>query len=149
VSGQQPIRFPILGLCRGHHVSGQFGAGRLLVPADPLEVVANVLLVKRWLRPSRCITGGGPKSGRIRRQGFVDPDQFIADQPEFKLCVREQYAARLRVCCRPPVKFQADRSKLLCTLATNARDRLVEGDIFVVSCRGFCGGRKNGRRQPV
>ena len=113
VARQQPVGFPVLGLCRGDHVRGQFRPGRLLVPADAFEVVADVLLVERRLRPAGRVALGGPEARRIRRQRFVNPDQFVADQPELKLGIGQQDAARLGIGRGATVDLQADVAKLL------------------------------------
>jgi hypothetical protein len=46
----------------------------LFVPADALEIVADVLLVEARLRAAGLVFIGGPEARGIWGEGFVDPD---------------------------------------------------------------------------
>ena len=60
--------------------------GRLLVPADRLEVVAHELLVEARLRPAGLIAVGRPEARRVGRQHLVDQrSSSLAAQPNSNL----------------------------------------------------------------
>ena len=44
---------------------------RPFIPADPFQIIADVLLVERSLGLARSIFCRWPKTRRIRRQGFI------------------------------------------------------------------------------
>src|SRR5271170_4595488 len=90
------VGLPVFSLRRFHYVCGKLWAGRLLVPADALEIVAHELLIERWLCFARRVLIGWPKARRIGRQGFINPDDFIADQAEFEFRVSDNNSA---LCC--------------------------------------------------
>src|ERR1700690_671409 len=68
----------------GHHVGGQRGARRELIPANPLEIIAHVLLVEGRLRSSRRIGICRPETRGVRRQRFVNPDELFAQHSKFE-----------------------------------------------------------------
>ncbi len=57
--------------------------------------------------------GGGPEARRIRREGFVDPDQFIVEQAKFEFRVGEDDATRFRIGSSVTVDFQANGADFL------------------------------------
>src|SRR5215469_15632849 len=87
------IGFPVFVPRASHYVRGQCGRGRLLVPADALEVVADELLIEGRLRLAGRIEVRGPEARRIGSESFVDPDELTADEAEFEFCVSDDDAA--------------------------------------------------------
>ena len=72
------IGFSIFLLSRHHDFRRKRRRRWLLVPSDFLEVIPHVLLIKRRLRFAGSVLIRGPEARRIRRERFVNPDQFIA-----------------------------------------------------------------------
>jgi hypothetical protein len=107
VAGDALIGFPILVPRPGDHVGGQRGRGRLLVPTDALEVVADELLIERRLRLAGRVEVRGPEPRRIGSKGLVDPNQFVADEAEFEFCVGDDDAAGGSVFGGAPIDFKA------------------------------------------
>ena len=68
---------------------GSFGAGRLLVPVERLEVVAHELLVEGGRADALAVGVGGPEARGVRRQHLVDQHQLTVGVP-----------ARIRTWCR-------------------------------------------------
>lgn len=61
-SGQQSMRFEILGACSSHDVVGERRCRRSLVPVESLEVIPNELLVERIGRSARLVSIGRPEA---------------------------------------------------------------------------------------
>src|SRR6185295_3828045 len=72
--GQAPERLDVLFSRVKDDLVGQRRHGRLLVPADPLEVVADELFVEARLRSARRILIARPETRRVRRERLVDED---------------------------------------------------------------------------
>src|SRR6516165_159955 len=84
----------------------QSGRGRLLIPMDRLEVIADVLLVVGGLRAPRLIRIRGPKTGRIRRQHLVGQHDLAVNQAKFEFGVRDDNATLAGVIGGAPVQLQ-------------------------------------------
>ena len=103
-SGQAPKRLEIL-VARAHDdIVGQRRHRRLLVPADPLEIVAHVLLVEARLRAARARTGPSARSATSRASctssiRISSPRRVaaIGSEAELELRVGQDDAARLGV----------------------------------------------------
>ncbi len=104
-SCQDAKRLPVLGACGVDDLGRKLRAGRGFRPANSLEIVAHKLFVERRLRTAGIVFCGGPKAGGIRRQGFVDPQELIIQEAEFKFRVGEDDAARL--CVSLPISVAA------------------------------------------
>src|SRR6266849_2241138 len=76
---QDAISFPVLGASGFDDLRRQLRAGRGFRPLHSLEIVANKLFVKRCLGTAGAVMCGGPETGGIRREGFVDPDQIVVE----------------------------------------------------------------------
>src|SRR5262245_47683952 len=100
-SDELPARQPAMGVeifvARPlHHVVGERGYRRLLVPANRLEVVAHELLVEARLRAARTPLVGGPETRGVGRHHLVDENELLARcDAELELGVGEDDAARL------------------------------------------------------
>ena len=78
----------------------------MLIPSDPFEVIADILLVVRGLRAAGLVTVRWPKTRGIRCQGFVNPNEFVSDEAKFKLGVRQNNSARFGIRCRATVNLR-------------------------------------------
>src|SRR5512132_2354460 len=76
-TGQQPEGLQVLVSRAQHDLVGERRDGRLLVPVDLLEVIADELLVEARLRLPRHVLRPGPEARRIRRQRLVDQDEVL------------------------------------------------------------------------
>ena len=56
------IGFPVLCTRCFNHFGGEYRTGRLLVPSDPFEVVADILLVERRLRAAGLVAFRWPET---------------------------------------------------------------------------------------
>ena len=97
-AAQEPERLDVFLARLLDDVAGERGHGRLLVPADRLEVVAHELLVEARLRTTRRIVVARPEARRIGRQRLVDEDDLIpagavGDAAEFEFRVGDDDAA--------------------------------------------------------
>ena len=63
------------------------------VPSEAGHVVSDKLFVKARLGPTRLITSLRPVARRIRREEFVDEEQFVPQQAKFKLGVSQDEPA--------------------------------------------------------
>ena len=107
MAGNALVRFPVFVSRAGDDVRRQRRSRRLLVPADPLEIVAHVLLVERRLRLAGSVLIGRPETRRIGRERFVDPDELPAQQAEFKFRIGDDDASLGGVLGRALVQRQA------------------------------------------
>src|SRR5260370_24487838 len=110
--GQDAIGFPVFGASSFNDLGRKLRAGRGFRPLHSLEVVANKLFVKRSLRTAGAVVGGGPEARRISSEGFVDPDQFIVEQPKFEFRVGEDDATRFRIGSTVTVDFHPNATHL-------------------------------------
>src|SRR6185437_8268721 len=67
VAGQTFVGFAILCARGADDIGGQGRRGRLLVPADPFEIIADVLLIEGWLCFAGFVRIGRPEARRIWR----------------------------------------------------------------------------------
>src|SRR5947209_6668332 len=74
------------------HLRRKRWSWRLLIPADFLEVITNVLLVKRFLRAPAQVLVRRPEAGRIRRQNFVSQSNSLRRSPVLELRIRNDDA---------------------------------------------------------
>src|SRR5207248_5817651 len=91
-SGNQPEGFEVFFARTGYHFVGERGCGRLFVPMDGFEIVADVLLVEGGLRAAGVVGCGGPVAGGVRSEDFVSEKDGVAKQAELKLRVGEDQA---------------------------------------------------------
>src|SRR5438093_9753806 len=70
------------------HLCRKCWSWRLLNPADFLEVITNVLLVKRFLRAPGLVLVRRPEAGRIWRQNFISQSNSLRRSPELELRIR-------------------------------------------------------------
>src|SRR5260370_3346034 len=131
-SGELAVGFAVLGARGRHHILGKFRPRRLLVPTDPLEIVANKLFVVRRLGAAGLITFGRPKTRGVGGQRFVNPDEFVADQAKFELGVGEQDAARLGIGGGAAGNFYADITNAPRKRAAHQHDRLTKPKRFIL-----------------
>src|SRR5215470_14477263 len=83
----------------------------LFVPPDRFQIVANKLLVERFLRTARLILISRPEARRIRSQDLVGKNQALVCVSKFKFSVgNDNAAAGCIICCRS-VNFQAQIAK--------------------------------------
>src|SRR5882724_5472957 len=75
---QPLVRVSVLGPRLRYDFGRQLRPGSLLVPADLLQIITNILLVKRRLRAAGLVTVQRPETRRIRRKRFVNPKQIVA-----------------------------------------------------------------------
>ena len=143
-----PVGFRYFARVAATTSAGSSGPGRLLVPPDAFEVVANILFVKRGLRAAGLVAVRGPEPGRIRRQGLIDPDQLIVRQAEFEFRVCQDDPARLGIGSRASINFQTDGANLFGKFPADSRCRFVKRNILVVAGGGLGGRRENRFRQP-
>src|SRR5262249_14301468 len=87
------------------HFSRQCRSRWLLVPADFLEVIPNVLLVKRFLRLSRLVFVRWPEAGGIWCKHFVGQSDAGRGLAELKLGVGDDYSLRASVVCGGGIKL--------------------------------------------
>src|ERR1700733_1018792 len=78
VPGQPLVGVTVFGPRLCDDLGGQLRPGGLLVPSDFLEIIADELLVKGWLRLADFVGIQWPEARRIRRERFVNPEKFIA-----------------------------------------------------------------------
>jgi len=114
--------------------------GWLFVPVEGLQVIPQILLVVAFLGAAGGVVCHRPEAGGIRRQDFVDEDEFPVDEAELELGVR-QMMPRGSAQRWPAVKGQAD----LPDAGRPAWSRMVagsflEGDVFVVGPQLRLGG---------
>src|SRR5712692_851553 len=149
VSYQDAIGFPVFGTSGFNDFGREFRAGRGFRPLHSLEVVANKLFVKRSLRTAGAVMRGGPETRRIRREGFVDPDQFIIEQAKFEFRVGEDDAARFSIGCGAMVDLQAYSADSVGKVFADERCGLVKGNVLVMAGGGFGCGRKDWFGQAI
>src|SRR5882762_2157525 len=78
--------------------------------------------------PGGAVMRGGPEAGGIRREGFVDPDQFIVKQSKFEFCIGKDDPARFRISRGALVYIQADGSDFFGKRIADEIGRAVERD---------------------
>src|SRR5579872_1385446 len=108
MSGQSLVRLAIFSARSVDNIGRQRRSGRLLRPADTFEIVANKLLIKRWLGLSGLIRIRGPEARRIGSQCFVDPDEFVSNEAEFEFRVGNDDATRGGVLRSATIHFESD-----------------------------------------
>src|SRR3989475_2290274 len=118
---------------------GEWRGGRLLVPAQVLEIVAQVLLVERRLRPSRFIAFEIPETRGIRGHDLIDKDDLTVVKPEFELRVSEDQPTLHRPRSAELIEGEACLLEGLRELLTGPPGQLSARDILVMPSEGFCG----------
>src|SRR5207245_6702317 len=88
-SGEPMISLEIFFARLARHLCRQRWSWRLLVPADFLEVITNVLLVKRFLRAPGLVLVRRPEAGRIRRHTFVSKSSALGRAPDRERRIRD------------------------------------------------------------
>src|SRR5208282_6476021 len=137
VAGYALIGFPVLLPRSGDHVRRERRGRRLFVPADALEIVAHVLLVKRGLRLARRILSRGPEARGVGSQRFIDPDEFVSEEPELEFRVGDDDPVRRRVLGGAAIERETYFPQALGQRAADPGNRLLERDVFIVAGSGF------------
>src|SRR5438132_9637034 len=76
-SGEPMISLEIFFARLTRHLCRQRWSWRLLVPADFLEVITNVLLIKRFLRAPGLVLVRMPEAGRIWGEKFMSKSKSL------------------------------------------------------------------------
>src|SRR6266446_6542167 len=93
-SGEPMISLEIFIARLARHLRRKCWSWRLFVPADFLEVITNVLLVKRFLRAPGLVLVRRPEAGRIWRQNFISQSNSLRRSPELELRIRNDHGAQ-------------------------------------------------------
>src|SRR5205823_12263788 len=88
------------------HFRRKCRCGWLLVPAYLLEVVTNILLVKRFLRLPRPVMVRGPEARGIGSKYLVGQYEALCGPAELKFGVGNDDAAISGVSCRLAINLQ-------------------------------------------
>src|SRR5215471_440939 len=116
---------------------------RLFVPPDRFQIVANKLLVERFLRAAWLIFVSRPEARRIRSQDLVGKNQALVCVSKFKFSVGNDNAtAGCIICCRS-VNFQAQIAKRFRKLRARTLAHLSKRNVFVVTAKCFGSRSKN------
>src|SRR5206468_11992603 len=115
-----------------------------LNPADFLEGITNVLLVKRFLRAPGLVLVRRPEAGRIRRQNFVSQSNSLRRSPELELRIRNDDAPLPRIIRSLAVNLQTQISQLPTEFRTHQLRHLLERNVLVMA-RGSLGRRSEDR----
>src|SRR5580692_12618107 len=142
-SRQLEIGLEILVAGAASHVGRQSRSGWLLVPVNLFEVIANVLLVIRILRPARSVLVGGPEAGRIGGEDFIGKSDALGGASKLKLGVGDYDAALQRVGCRLFVNPQREIAQMAGGFDADDRAHLIEGNVLVVARCGLGRGRED------
>src|SRR6185437_4020943 len=81
--GDHSVRLNVLLARFMRYIFRQTRSGRLLVPLDFFQIVANILLVKRFLRFPRLIFICRPEARRIGCKDLIRKDDALICLPEF------------------------------------------------------------------
>src|SRR2546430_1250328 len=81
-------------LCAGYasHFKGKGRRGRLLIPANFLQIIPNILLIEGFLRLARLIFLSRPEARRIWGEPLVSQGKPRRRAPKLKLCIRNDDA---------------------------------------------------------
>src|SRR5213080_1743400 len=115
------------------HLRRKRWSWRLFVPADFLEVITNVLLVKRFLRAPGLVLVRRPEAGRIWRQNFVSQSNSLGRSPELELRIRDDDAPPPRIIRSLAVNLQTQISQLPTEFRTHQLRHLLERNILVMA----------------
>ena len=96
-ASQPAIRFDVLRARARYHVFRERRHGRLLVPMDLFQVVADELLVEARLRPPGVILVLRPVARGIGCQNLVAENDLAVELSELELRIRKSEAAGKRV----------------------------------------------------
>ncbi len=127
----------------GHDVGRQSGCGRLLVPRESFQVIAHELFVEARLAAAGFVLIGGPETGGIGRQNFVDEDEFAIGQAKFEFGVGDDDAALESIFGGEGINLEAEFFGEFSDFFAGDFTGLFEGDIFVVTGFGFGRGGEN------
>src|ERR1700733_11091992 len=131
-AGEEEVSIQVLTLRFCHDVVGQRGRGRLLVPLNLLEIVADELLVEGGLRSAGLVLVGRPVAGGVGGEDLVGEDDAPRSDAELKLGVGQDDATLGRVGSGAVVDVEAEALELGGGGLADARDHFVEGDVLVV-----------------
>src|SRR5690606_20793726 len=131
-SGQAPVPLEILLTRPRDHVVGERRHGWLLVPANPLEVIADELLIETRLTAPRRVRVPGPEARRVRRQHLVNQQQLGAEQAELELRVSNDDATRVGVLDTARIELQGEVPQTGNEIATDNFASLRLADVLVV-----------------
>src|SRR4029453_6465352 len=145
---QAPERLDVLVSRVKDDLFGQRRPGRLFVPADLLEVVADELFVEAGLRSAGRVLIARPEARRVRRERLVDENHAllvgsgaIGEEAEFELGVGDDDAAGFGVGGAFGVQAEGEIADAIEEGVADHRARLGFGDVDVVAalplgCRG-------------
>src|ERR1700730_8471164 len=120
------------------------GGGRLLLPAEPLEVVPQILFVEGRLRTARPILLQIPEARGIRRHHLIDQDHIPIQQAELELRVSEDQPPLERALASEVVQRQTEPFECLRQVAASTVGQLGARDVLIMA--GQClGGRGEDR----
>src|SRR5207245_11690702 len=111
-SGEPMISLEIVIARLTRHLCRKRWSWRLFVPADFLEVITNVLLVKRFLRAPGLVLVRRPEAGRIWCQNFVSKSNSLRRSPELELRILNDDAHLPRIIISLVVMFITQISSL-------------------------------------
>src|ERR1700726_1732551 len=117
VAGNALICFPVFVPRSSDNFRRKSGPWGLLVPTDALEIIADILLVEGRLGIARRVLIARPEARRIGREGLINPNELVADQPQFKFCVGNDDAARRGVLNSTSVNGEARIAQARCQRA--------------------------------
>src|SRR5580704_9914124 len=146
---QQVISFLIFLACLADDLFRQYGSGRLLVPIECLQIVANVLLVKRKLRSSGKVSDSRPVAGRIRSQHLIGENQFVTNETELELGVGEKQPLLLGKLGAALVNSQRQIAQPRGELAAYLPGHKLEADVLIMAGLRFDSGGENGLWQAI
>src|SRR5581483_2645701 len=92
-SGELVVSLEVFLAGMTSHVCGEGRSGWLLVPANLLEVIANVLLIVGFLRLARLILVGRPETGGIRSENFIRERDAPRRAPELEFGIGDDDTA--------------------------------------------------------
>src|SRR5262249_18898921 len=146
---QHPVRLDVLltGLVR--YILRQSGRGRLLVPLDCFQIVANKLLVVRFLRPPRLVPVRRPEARRIGCQYFIRQNKALLCLPEFKFGIGDDDAAARGIVRRLLIDRQGQVAQLLRQLPARPPGHFRKGNVLIVTAQRLRGRREDRLGQLV
>src|SRR5437667_10863067 len=132
-SGEPMISLEIFIARLARHLCRKCWSWRLLIPAEFLEVITNVLLVKRFLRAPGLVLVRRPEAGRIWRQNFISQSNSLRRSPELELRIRNDDAPPPRIIRSLVVTLQAQISQFPAEFRTHQLRHLLERNILVMA----------------
>src|SRR6185295_10595 len=134
----------------GDDLSWELRTGCSLVPAEPLAVVPDVLLVEGRLRTAGGIDVRGPEARRVWSERLVaEHEVALLVEPELELRVGDDDAAFRCVFGCVAVELEDDALDLREPLFADELRRAVAVDVFVVPRLGLRRGSEDRSGEPI